>query len=192
MAAKAVRAGPDEGQTPVKPALEVLLVYEDFGTALRAKHSLDLLPLPFITEARLNTKLWRLDLLGEPLLRERAALEAAVADLIIMSLHDRDELRADAREWLNRWLDEKENRPYALAVLLDPEPDNSRPDHPVLAYMKGIAAAAAADLFCSFCPTPVLAAPSNLAGIAARPLVVRASANRPSEQRPNNDFAAPD
>ena len=179
-----MRAGSDEVQTPVKPALEVLLVYEDFATALRAKHSLDLLPVPFITEAGLNTKLWRFDLLGEPLFRERAALEAAAADLIIMSLHGRDQLRADAREWLNRWLDQKENRPYALAVLLDPEPANPVPDHPLLAYMKGIAAAAAADLFCSFCQTPVLAPRSNLAGIASRPQVLRASANRAPH---NND-----
>lgn len=96
MAARALRAGPDEGQTPVKPALEVLLVYEDFGTALRAQHSLDLLPPPFLTEVGLNTRMWRLDLLGVPLLREQAALEAVAADLIIVSLHGREELPADA------------------------------------------------------------------------------------------------
>jgi hypothetical protein len=155
MAGKAVRAGPDEGQTPVKSTLEVLLVYEDFATALRAKHSLDLLPLPLITDAVLSTRVWRLDLLGVPLLREQAALEAAAADLIIMSLHGRDELLADAREWLSRWQIQKEDRPYALAVLLDPEPDNSSTDHPVLAYMRGVATAASADLFYSFCQAPV-------------------------------------
>jgi hypothetical protein len=72
-----------------------------------------------------------------------------------MSLHGRDELQADAREWLNRWRIQKEDRPYALAVLLDPEPANSSPEHPVLAYMKEIAVAAAADLFYSFCQVPV-------------------------------------
>lgn len=177
MAARALRAGPDEGQTAVKPAIEVLLVYEDFGTALRAQHSLDLLPRPLLTEAGLNTKLWRLDLFRVPLLREQAALEAVAADLIIVSLHGREELPADACEWLNRWLDKKEDRPYALAVLLDPEPANAGPDHPVLAYMRGIAAIAAADLFFSFRQAPVLAPRSNLAGTATRPLVPRASAS---------------
>lgn len=86
MSATVVRAGPDERDAPVKPVLDVLLLYEDLGTALRAKHSLDLLPVPFITEAGLSTKLWRLDLLSQPLLREQAALEAAAADLIILSL----------------------------------------------------------------------------------------------------------
>jgi hypothetical protein len=31
-------------------------------------------------------------------------------------------LRAEARDWLARWLDHKEDRAYALAALLDPEP----------------------------------------------------------------------
>jgi hypothetical protein len=158
-----VRAGPKASDAAVEPVLDVLLLYEDFSTALRAKHSLDLLPLPFITGAGLSTKLWRLDLLGEPLLREQAALEAVAADLIILSLHGRDELQADARDWLNRWLDHKEDRSYALAVLLDPETADAGSGHPVVAYVKLIADAASADLFCSFCRTPIPVPNSNLA-----------------------------
>jgi len=155
MPAKAVRAGPDDSDAPVKPVLNVLLLYEDFGTALRAKHSLDLLPVSFITEAGMRTNLWRLDLLSEPLFKERAAIEAAAADLIVLSVHGRCKLRIEAREWLNRWLDHKEARPYALAVLLDPETVNSGPDNPVVEYLKGIAEAASADLFYSFCQVPM-------------------------------------
>ena len=155
MAAKASRAYPEGGVAPIKPVLDVLLLYEDLGTALRAKHSLDLLPTPFITEAGLRTRLWRLDLLGEPLLAEQAAIEAAAADIIILSLHGRSELRAEARDWLSRWLDHKEDRPYALAALLDPEPTQPGSDNPVVAYLKQFAEAAQADLFCGSCRTPI-------------------------------------
>lgn len=163
MAEETLWAGPEGGMAPVKPVLDVLLLYEDLGTALRAKHSLDLLPAPFITEAGLRTNLWRLDLLGEHLLAEQAALEAVAADMIILSLHGRNELRAEARDWLSRWLDHKEARPYALAVLLDPEPAHPGSDNPVVTYLKQFAEAAHADLFCGFCPAPVVA-PGSSAG----------------------------
>jgi hypothetical protein len=153
---------------PAKPVLDVLLLYEDLGTALRAKHSLDLLPAPFITEAGFCTKLWRLDLLGEPLLAEQAAIEAAAADMIILSLHGRNELRAEARDWLSRWLDHKEDRPYALAALLDPEPAHPGSDNPVVAYLKRVAEAAHADLFCGFCHAPVPAPGASAGGITER------------------------
>jgi hypothetical protein len=155
MAAKASWAGPEGGEASVKPALDVLLLYEDLSTAFRAKHSLDLLPAPFITEGGFRTKLWRLDLLGEPLLAEQAAIEAAAADVIILSFHGRNELRAEARNWLSRWLDHKEDRPYAVAALLDPEPAQPSSDNPVVAYLKQFAEAAQADLFCGSCRAPI-------------------------------------
>jgi hypothetical protein len=163
MAAIAVRADPEGATTPVKARLDVLLLYEDLGTALRAKRSLDFLPSQLGVEAGWGTRLWRLDLLGEPLLAEQAALEAAAADVIILSLHGRNELRAEARDWLSRWLDHKEKRPYTLAALLDPEPADPGSDHPVVAYLKRVAEAAHADLFCDFRNAPVLA-PGSSAG----------------------------
>ena len=163
MAAKVVQAQPEAGKPPVKPVLDVLLLYEDLGTALRARHSLDRLPGQLGGETGLNTRLWRLDLLGQPLLAEQAAIEAAAADVIILSLHGRKELRAEARNWLSRWLDHKEDRPYALAALLDPEPAQPPGDNPVVVYLKRVAKAAHADLFCGFCNAPV-PAPGSTAG----------------------------
>jgi hypothetical protein len=156
MRAKVVRAGPHESDAPVKAVLNALLLYEDFGTALRARHSLDLLPTSFITEAGWRTNLWRLDLLGEPLLAEQAAIEAGAADVIILSVRGRNEPQAEVRDWLSRWLDHKEDRPYALAALLDPEPAQRGSDNPVVVYLKRVAEAAHADLFCGFCNTPLL------------------------------------
>ena len=150
MPAKAVRAGPERSAAPGKRGVDVLLLYEDLGTALRAKQSLDRLPDQLGLEAGWGTRVWRLDLLGEPLLAEQAAIEAAAADVIILSLHGRTALRAEARDWLSRWLDHKEDRPYALAALLDPEPAEPGCDNPVVAYLKGVAAVAHADLFCGF------------------------------------------
>jgi hypothetical protein len=150
MTAKAVWAGSKVNKAPLKRVVDVLLLYEDLGTALRAKKSLDLLPVQLGAEGGLYTWLWRLDLLGEPLLAEQAAIEAVAADVIILSLHGRTELRAEVRHWLSRWLDHKEDRPYALAALLDAEPAQPRGDHAVAAYLKQVAKAAGADLLCGY------------------------------------------
>jgi hypothetical protein len=148
MAGIAVEAEPEAGEVPVKSALEVLLLYEDLSTALRARHSLDRLPGQLGGETGLNTRMWRLDLLRQPLLAEQAAIEAAAADVIILSLHGRTALRAEARNWLTRWLDRKEDRPYALAALLDAETATPHGRNPVVAYLKRVATTAGADLFC--------------------------------------------
>jgi len=155
MAAEAVWAIPERGDASVKAVAGVLLLYEDLGTALRAKQALDRLSGQLGFEAGWDTRVWRLDLLGEPFLAEQAAVEAAAADVIILSLHSRAELRAEVRDWLSRWLDHKEDRPYALAVLLDPEPAKPGTDHAIIAYLKRVAEAAQADLFCSLANVPL-------------------------------------
>lgn len=160
---KSIVGGHPGGEVPIKPGLAVLLLYEDLSTALRAKHTLDLLPLQLGADAALGTRLWRLDLLGKSMLAEQAAIEAAAADVIILSLYGGSGLLPAARDWLNRWLDHKEDRPYAFAALLDPEPTHPGGDDPVMAYLTRFAQAAHADLFCGFCSAPVLW-PSSRAG----------------------------
>jgi hypothetical protein len=149
MAASAAQAGVGQREPQVKPLLDVLLLYEDLGTALRAKHSLDRLSNQLGAERRYCARIWRLDLLGEPLLAEQAAIEAAAADVIILSIHGHHELRAETRAWLIRWLALKADRPYALAALLDPEPARPEHDRLVLASLKRIAEVAHADFFCA-------------------------------------------
>jgi hypothetical protein len=121
-----------------------MLVYEDTPTGLRAKRSLDLLPLSL---PACKTRLWRWDLFENPWLREYAAKEASRADIILLSAHGRDELPPGLREWLNRWLTIKEDRPYALGLLLDGnaawEPERER----VVQFVRRLAAAAGVDFF---------------------------------------------
>jgi hypothetical protein len=149
MLARAGKARVRQDGVQSKPVLDVLLLYEDLCTALRAKRSLDRLSNQLGVETRCCARLWRLDLLGESLLAEQAAVEAAAADVIILSVHGHHELRAETRAWLSRWLALKADRPYALAALLDPEPSGSDRDRPVLAYLKRIVRAAHADFFCA-------------------------------------------
>ena len=120
MAALAEAGGEKSRGTERNSALEVVLLYEDLTTALRAKGSLELVRHKFPAGPAVAIKLWRLDLLAEPLLAEQVTLEAVAADLLLLSLHDGHDLRLEVREWLRNWLKRKEARAYALALLLDP------------------------------------------------------------------------
>jgi hypothetical protein len=140
-------------KTPILPFLNVVILYEDFGTGLRARRSLDLLPNRLAANAPLSTKLWRIELLADPLLGEQAALEAAAADVIILSVHGRRGLPDEVRKWLSGWLAHKEPRPYALGVLLDSAEASKGSENPVVASMQRVAADAGADLFYGFAET---------------------------------------
>ncbi len=167
MRTRAVEPGPVGTAAEVVPVVNIMLVYEDCDTGLRAKHSLDVLPDHFKLEPGIRTKLWRCDLLEAALLREQAAIEAAVSDVIIISLHGR-ELPMVVRQWLDRWVEHKEARPYALGVLLDPEVASQGPNNPVIAHARRVADAAGADLFYGFCETAPLQ-PSPPRTKAAKP-----------------------
>ena len=136
-----------DGRTP--SGLEVLVMYEDRTAGLRASRSLDRLASRLGGGAELNRKLWRFDVLGLPLVREQAAVEASSVDILLLSLNSRKALPTAVQEWLHRWLDHKEERPYALGVLLDPAQDRQGTDDSGVAYAKKVAAEAGADFFCS-------------------------------------------
>jgi hypothetical protein len=150
------------------PVLDVLILYEDLGTGLRAKRSLDLLAVHLHLGPGFSIKLWRSDLLRERQLKEHAVIEASAADVILLSLHGRGGLPDAVRGWMNRWLDHKEDRPYALGVLLDPEAGYSTGDSPVMGYLREVAGAACADLFFGFCETPICVMDSARAEITKR------------------------
>ncbi len=137
-------------QLPLAPQVEVLILYEDYGTGLRARRSLDHLPERLPTGARLSTRLWRIQLLADSLLHEQAAVEAAAADVLILSVHGRNALPPTVQVWLNRWLRLRQQRAYALGVLLDPEEAGRGSANPVAAYMQQVAAIAGVDLLYGF------------------------------------------
>jgi hypothetical protein len=132
-------------------ALSVLLVYEDSDTGLRAMHVLDNLPREVLPDQAITTRLWRCDLLRAGLLREQAAIEAAGSDVIVLSVHGGDELPLEVRQWLVRWGEQKEDRPYAMGVLLDAR---QGPD-PIREYVENLVAGEEVDLFFGSHDAPV-------------------------------------
>jgi hypothetical protein len=62
---------------------------------------------------------WLFSQLRLPKLREIAADEAALTDLILISVHAADSLPDEVKIWIDLWVGQKGNRPAVLVALLD-------------------------------------------------------------------------
>lgn len=128
----------------------VVMVYEDLKAGLNGKRFVEQLQGRLFVTPRFNISEWRCDLFREPLLREQAVFEACEADVVVLSVQGKKELPTETREWLERWLDEKDNRHCALGILFNQIGVLADQDNPVITYILGVAKEAGADLYVSY------------------------------------------
>ena len=102
-----------------KQAINVVIVYEDFATGLRAKRLYDNLCRQLEPECEVNQSMWKFEVLAIPRLGAVAAEDAAEADLVIVSLHGDMELPDKVKNWLEKWIGEKGAQSSALVALFD-------------------------------------------------------------------------
>jgi len=102
--------------------LELLLIYEDVSTALRAKSAVDhVLDGP---EARANCHIhaWKMDMLRHPECIEQAGRHALASDIIVLATHGtQNSLDAEVALRLNDWVSVQRDSPCALIISLDSE-----------------------------------------------------------------------
>lgn len=115
----ALHGGDDFGETPLQ--LELVLAYEDRQTAERAKRAVEsVLGKPEVN-AHPQLRLWRLDALSDPKMKEQAAQEASAAAILVVSMHGRNRLAAQTETGLKQWVSRKRAKPRALVISLDSE-----------------------------------------------------------------------
>lgn len=120
-----------------KPTLNVVIAYEDFETGKHAKSTYDFLVEHLGHEFQFLNQMWKFDVLSIPKLRDMAAKDAAMADIIIISSHGR-ELSQEVKSWIEMWLAEKGN-PMALVALFTGSSTDPRETAAVRDYLDGVA-----------------------------------------------------
>jgi len=129
------------------PALKIVIAYEDFAVALRAREMAGRLVTQLNPGIGITHQVWRFDLLRNAELKEAAVQDAVAADMIILSAHGTAPLPAHVTAWIESWLPQKRNRPAAFVALLDQVEelpgDSSSPCH----SLRQIAEAAGMDFF---------------------------------------------
>lgn len=94
-------------------------MYEDLVTGFRARQCLDQ-ELHFKgINADVHLTLWKLDLLNIPELYNQAVLAAAVAEVVIISLHGDRILEPATENWLTAWINQRDEKECALGILFD-------------------------------------------------------------------------
>lgn len=112
-----LRDGDDFGESPLQ--LELVIAYEDKFTAARAKRAVE----SVLSRPELNAcpqlNLWRFDALNDPEITKQAEQHASAADILVVSMHGRNRLTAQAENRLIKWVGRKRRKPRALVISLD-------------------------------------------------------------------------
>jgi hypothetical protein len=127
--------------------LDVLLVYEDAGTGLRAKQALDQTMLRLAVDTDVHVNAWRFELLREPALHQQAVNEAAEAEIVFFSAHGSEELPATVSLWFQHWLARRGGEPCALVVSLDTRERETPTANQMVVELSGMARRAGVDVF---------------------------------------------
>lgn len=133
-----------------RPHLRVMLMYEDFPTGTRAKDIFDQITDHPELNADFSLDLWRLNLLCDAELNQRAAESAARSDMVVLSTHGRQELAAEVQLWLFHWLQKAGDKPGALVVSLDAAPGELPSENRTLNFLRALAEPAGVDVFAHF------------------------------------------
>ena len=109
-----------------RKAVGVFAAYEDAFTAARGMEFCRGFAKYLGPDCVLKQTVWLLDEFRAPKLKEIAAGEAAVADLVLISVHHHQDLPEEFRLWVETWLGCRGNRSPVLLIL--PEPGSSGED----------------------------------------------------------------
>lgn len=138
----------DEINVNSRSFFNLLVTYEDFSTGNLALSVFDRIFPGFNPVFAFSTRnVWKFDLLEIAPFREMAALEAAHADMIIISAHATAELPAAVKRWMEAWIKKRNSEPGALVILLEGHRQRGMLDDRMEAYLQTCALRGGMDLF---------------------------------------------
>ena len=120
------------------PVFNVVIAYEDFATGKQAKRACDFLVANLSHQWQVASQMWKFEVLSIPELREIAAKDAAMADLIILSIHGDDELPVGVKDWVEMWRG-YEGDAVALIALFDSPTGHAGHAQATHAYLEDVA-----------------------------------------------------
>src|ERR1700674_3488942 len=118
----------------------VAIIYEDGAAGKRAKLFYDRVIRELVDECDFSLELWSFQVLAVPEIGKSAAIAAAQADFVILSMHRRAQLSTQTRDWIERWSGLITDNKSALVALLDQPGKRRATVAPTLDYLRKWAA----------------------------------------------------
>jgi len=129
----------------------VVIAYEDFETGKHGKETYDYLVSNLGHKCRFANQMWKFDVLSIPKLRQMAAKDALIADIIIISCHGTHDLSSEVKSWIDSWTYDETNA-IALVALLGETGAYS--DNQIRSYLADAAKRARIEFFAQPNPLP--------------------------------------
>ena len=129
-----------------RPTLKAVIIYEDRATGIRAKCFYEDLVYELKGKFDLNLDLWSFQVLSIQKIGHSAALVAAQADVVLLSLCGDAELPAEIREWIETWSQLIAGNDPALVLLVDRHQTSKT--CVAVDYLQGVANKLGIDFFC--------------------------------------------
>ena len=146
----------DRARTETAP--RIVLVYEDFESASKARAALPQLLQEFRPDEQIDgigaTSFWKFDLLQYAALAEQAVEEASCAEVILVSMHGAQALPGDVVEWMSRFLARREDSTGLLLILLDESAERTQTAEELVARLRAAAGTAGLEFACVFIGLP--------------------------------------
>jgi hypothetical protein len=102
-----------------KKRLTLVAAFEDSATGTRLKGFCEDISRHLSPHCRVVEHVWLLSLFRLRELQEIAAEEAAAADLVVLAVHNANNLPDEAKRWMDLWSQQKSTHPAVLLALLD-------------------------------------------------------------------------
>jgi hypothetical protein len=103
---------------PSMAGSEILVVYDDLASGVRAKLLFDEVLFPLASRGQIRLNMWKFNLLGLPALRAQASRDARHAAMVCIATESADELPLDVVRWVGEWLPEKKADGGAVVLML--------------------------------------------------------------------------
>ncbi|MEO7319185.1 MAG: hypothetical protein ABIZ56_09370, partial [Chthoniobacteraceae bacterium] len=128
----------------VPPAINFVIVYEDFATGIHAKHFAEMLAATSGADCG-AMPLWRSEILEMPEFADDVARQAAESDYVILALRGDIHISFGVKNWIEAWLALAVAGPSCLVALLhSPRTSTSSAAR---YYLRNVTAAAGIDFF---------------------------------------------
>ncbi len=120
--------------------VSVLFAYEDLNTGARAEEFCRRVAKELGTGGEIRKRMWLFSEFRLPRLRAIAAEEAALSDLVALSVHNAQELPEEIQAWLSAWMTHPARKCSFVAALFDPVLQGD--PEPIRSYLREKAQAA--------------------------------------------------
>jgi hypothetical protein len=127
----------------------IVIVYENIEAGIRARETAERITSELDGEMDINSNIWNYELLRQRQLRAQAAADASVADMIVISVSNPEQLPAFVQAWVDEWMFDRAGGAAALVLILNGNAARRGERSTVVQHLRTVARRSQMAFFCN-------------------------------------------